>query len=66
MTVALQGKLSLAKDKQTTNPEVENNSCSVLPIIHYFFLVGVNIQDPHPSGLGSSLVSSVCLASMRT
>lgn len=67
MTVVLQGKLSLAKDKQTTNPEVENDSCSVLPIIHYFFfLAGVNIQDPHPSGLGSSSVSSVCLASMRT
>lgn len=34
--------------------------------IIFFFWAGVNIQDPHPSGLGSSSVSSVCLASMRT
>lgn len=33
MTVALQGKLSSAKDRQTTNPEVENNGCSALPIL---------------------------------
>lgn len=34
MTVALQGKLSSAKDKQTkTNPEVESNGCSALSIL---------------------------------
>lgn len=51
MTVALQGKLSLAKDKQTTNPEVENNSCSVLPIIHYFFF-GQGLTYKTPTLLG--------------
>lgn len=36
MTVALQGKLSSAKDEQTTNPEVESNSSSALSILHFF------------------------------
>lgn len=49
MTVALQGKLSSAKDEQTTNPEVESNSSSALSILH-FFGGGANIQDPHPLG----------------
>lgn len=35
MTVALQGKLSSAKDKQTTNLEVESNSSSALSILHF-------------------------------
>lgn len=50
MTVALQGKQSSAKDRQTTTPEVESNDCSALPFL--LFGAGGGLTHKTPTLLG--------------